>query len=398
MGGCFFIRNVILDDTELSTALDDTALQIDLPEDLPDGCEVTLQMQYDLVIPPISSGLAGLKGYFGEGTRQLNLGHWLPAVAPRENGEWLIHDSHVLGEKFVLQLADWNVTIRVENAPEGLVLAAPGIVTELETNSWNITFENSRDLALSLSPSYLFESVQTLTGVTIELYSLPDAQFTAVSGYTPSQYSLLEATRSLEQFERLFGAYPYDRLVLVQGDFTDGFEMSGLVYIWTAWFTSFGGDSQSWLSLITVHEVSHQWWYAAVGNNAALYPWLDETLSTYSEYIFYEEFAPELKDWWWSFRVARYNPQGNVDSNIYEFQDLRAYINAVYLRGVQMLHNIRGVMGDEAFFAWLKSYAEMGQNMIATPIDFWGAMTQEQYEMTHETRATFMINPDVLEG
>ena len=39
-----------------------------------------------------------------------------------------------------------------------------------------------------------------------------------------------------------------------------------------------------------------------------------------------------------------------VDSNVYEFATAREYINAIYLRGVQMLHNLRVDVGDAAFF------------------------------------------------
>lgn len=135
----------------------------------------------------------------------------------------------------------------------------------------------------------------------------------------------------------LFGAYPYRRFVIVQGDFPDGMEFTGLVFVSDAWFTSNNGTAQSYLTFITVHEVAHQWWYGRIGSDQAMTPWLDEALATYSEVIFYEEFYPELRDWWWQFRVnnfvgGRYRGK-NVDSSVYEFASIRDYINAVYLAG-----------------------------------------------------------------
>src|SRR5690606_6507172 len=104
----------------------------------------------------------------------------------------------------------------------------------------------------------------------------------------------------------LFGVYPHERMLVVQGDFPDGMEFSGLVFVSTDWFKSFKGETGSYLTLITIHEVAHQWWYMRVGNDPALSPWLDEALATYSEYLFMEEYYPSLKEWWWQFRVDAY--------------------------------------------------------------------------------------------
>jgi aminopeptidase N len=207
---------------------------------------------------------------------------------------------------------------------------------------------------------------------------------------------LSAATLATEQYASLFGMPPNNRIVIVQGDFPDGMEFSGLAYVSTNWFYAFDGGVQNFLTMITVHEVAHQWWYAKVGNDAAYDPWLDEALSTYSEYIYVEEFYPQFREWWWSFRVAWYNPQGDVDSDVYEFDSGRGYINAVYLRGVQMLHNIREDIGTEEFFDLLAAYAQAGDGQIATPELFWSLLTPEQMEATAATREEFLREPDVI--
>jgi hypothetical protein len=96
-----------------------------------------------------------------------------------------------------------------------------------------------------------------------------------------------------------------------------------------------------------VHVKAHQWWQGLVGNDQAWEPWLDEALSTYSELFFYECHYPALVDWWWHFRVNRFEPTGAVDSTIYDFDHFRPYINTVYLRGALMLHDMRRQAGDE---------------------------------------------------
>ncbi|HCF1059238.1 TPA: hypothetical protein NH760_006843, partial [Pseudomonas aeruginosa] len=196
--------------------------------------------------------------------------------------------------------------------------------------------------------------------------------------------------RAFESYEKLFGHYLYDRLVIVQGDFPDGMEFSGMVFVSTDWFKGWSGQPNEFLTLITVHEVSHQWWYARVGNDPAMSPWLDEALSTYSEYIFIEEYFPNLKDWWWEFRVRSHTPQGYVDSTVYEFTSIREYINAVYLRGVMMLHAVRMDIGTEAFFELLRRYADVNSDKIAGATQFWSLMTPEQIKATENTRRAFL--------
>ena len=159
--------------------------------------------------------------------------------------------------------------------------------------------------------------------------------------------------RRMSMYSDLFGAFPYERFVVVEGDFPDGMEFSGIVFVSDQWFRTNTGTAQSYLTIITVHETSHQWWYARVGSDQAINPWMDEALAAYSEYIFYEEHYPELKKWWWNFRVDTYVGQNysgkRVDSTVYDFDNGRDYINAVYLRGAHMLDDLRSDSGHRCF-------------------------------------------------
>jgi aminopeptidase N len=121
----------------------------------------------------------------------------------------------------------------------------------------------------------------------------------------------------------------------------------------------------NYLSLLTVHETAHQWWFGLVASDQAIEPWLDEALATYSEYLFLEEFYPELTDWWWDFRVDSFTPTGNPGSTIYEFTEVRPYINAVYLHGAHFIRDLRNTLSDEVFFNRFKTYAVDNQYLIS---------------------------------
>ena len=345
-------------------------------------------------MPPVSSGVEAFKGYFGYSERQLNLGHWLPTVAVRANGGWITREAFFAGEQNVLDVADWEVLLRVSD--DTWLVAAPGDVTEYGNGRSLGKLPRARDYSVSLSPDFVKSSDVTVDGVMVDVYTLGDTQVQTAEGVLDgATHALTMTARSLELFSQLYGAYPYSRMVIVQGDFPDGMEFSAFSFVSATWFKQYTGKPDGFLTLITVHEVAHQWWYAQVGNDSALTPWLDEALSTYSEYAFIEQFYPTLSDWWWEFRINAYTPDGFVDSTVYEFTTIRAYINAVYLNGVRMLHQMRQDLGSEAFFGILKGYAAANAGRVVSPAAFWSQFSPEQLAATAATRAQFLRRADV---
>ena len=371
-------------------------LTVDLVEPLGAGCRVDLKSSFRVKIPQIDNGINGYTGYFGFSSRQINLAHWLPAVAVRSSGEWLVHDSVNVGEQTVLEPADWDITLTVNGASDALLVVGPGEATQPQPTTWRFVNAGVRDMPLTMSEHYHRSTALTEQGVTVELYCFDDAQVEADGGGTHdgAAHALEVATRALSMYSDLFGPYPRDRFVVVQGDFPDGMEFSDLVFVSGDWFRSYSGLPTSYLTLITVHEVSHQWWYSRVGNDQAMTPWLDESLATYSEYVYYEEYYPDLKDWWWQFRVDTWIPPNfddrSVASTVYEFASIREYVNAIYLRGARMLRDLREDLGTEMFFEWLAKYSEAGTGQIATGDLFWSLLTDEQTEWTRETREKYL--------
>ncbi len=395
----FTLNSLMLDGTAPAYDLTGRRLTVTLPEPLNPDCAASLTLDFALKMPPVIGGVEAFRGYFGFTQRQINLGHWLPTVVPYVDGEWLHHPTVFVGEQIVLDRADWDVTLTLNNAPPETVIAAPGTVTDLGDQTWQFIHMDAREFAASVSHLFRKSTAQTFTGVDVVAYSLPDAAYLdAATGewVYGGDYAAQVTAESLELFSERFGVYPHSRMVIVQGDFPDGMEFSGFAFVSTDWFVSYEGSPQSYLMLITVHEVAHQWWYDVVGNDQAMAPWLDEALSTYSEYIYIERHYPDLKDWWWWFRVNRLNPEGRVDSTVYEFDAIRPYINAVYLRGVLMLHDMRTTLGDAAFYAWLRRYAEANTGQVVTADDLWASLTDEQFAQTAVTRTAFLRNVGVM--
>jgi hypothetical protein len=284
--GAFTLDSLMLGGVSASFELTGRRLSVELLPALEPGCSIALELTFHLVVPHIGDGLEAYKGFFGYSPRQLNLGHWLPTVAARLNDDWVTREAVAIGEQEVLDAADWEVTINVRGALNTLRIAAPGEMMELAPLSWRFVHRNARDFSLSMSETFNVATRELDSGVTVELYSFNDAIIQTEQGAIDSPaYALDVASRSLSLYQDLYGSYPYERMVVVQADFPDGMEFSGLVFVGGEYFRGFAGDPASYLMIITAHEISHQWWYAKVGNDQALSPWLDEALATYSEYV-----------------------------------------------------------------------------------------------------------------
>lgn len=376
----------------LSYELTGRRLTVTLPDALAPGCSLDLQLGFRLDVPLMGTGVSAYRGYLGHSKRQVNLGHWLPTIALHQAGEWITREAVFIGEQVVQEVANWDVTLSVSNAPDGLIVVGPGEVLQGGPQTWRFVVQAARDFTLSLSDSYRVISTETDRGVVVEVYTFDDAVVSLDNGTTVdgAEDTLHYASRSLAMFEDLYGPYPYGRLAVVQADFPDGMEFSGVIFVGGSWFTRYPGSAASYLMLITVHEVAHQWWYAVVGSDQAKSPWLDEALATYHEYVFIEEYYPDLKDWWWQFRVNYYAPAGFVDSSVYEFANVREYINAVYLLGARMLHELRQAMGTDAFFAWLADYVEAGQGRVVSAELLWSLLSAEQHEATQAIRQQYL--------
>jgi hypothetical protein len=326
-----------VDDVSLAAA----SMKIPVKPALMPGAALTLTLFFELDVPDRS-------GPFGYSKRQVNLGDWYPFIPPYQAGAgWLAHEPAEVGEHLVYDAADYRVEIRVVDAPDDLVIAASAPV-ERDGDRYRYRLEAARSFAWSASTDYRVISQTTGSGL-VAGYVFPE--------HLAAGRAAVQATaEALVLYSQLFAPYPHHQLSVVEADFPDGMEYEGLYFLGEEYYAGYNSGPRNYLTTIAVHETAHQWWYGLVGNDQALEPWLDEALATYSELLFYENEYPDLIDWWWQFRVKRFNPAGRVNSTIYDHTGFRSYVNAVYLRGALFLEEVRQQVRDEAFFEFLREY------------------------------------------
>jgi hypothetical protein len=340
-------------------------LIIPLPDILISGSAIGINLSFQLNLPNQNAP-------YGYTDRQTNLADWYPYVPPYIPGEgWLVRDDAFLGEHLAYDLAEFIVEIQLVNSfsAEGreLVLAASS-APELDGEIYRYHHSPARNFAWTVSDLYQVLETQ-VDDVLVKSYSFP---------YHPQAdvAALEESAKALTVFNELYGPYPHQSFSVVEADFLDGMEFDGLIFLSHAFYDYYTGDQRSNLTIIAAHEVAHQWFYGLVGNDQALEPWLDEALSTFSEIYFYETAYPELVDWYWENRIYFHDPQGWVDSTIYEAEGYYPYRYAVYLRGAMFLDELRESMGEDAFLEFLRAYLDLYNARQVSGDDFFNLLSE----------------------
>ncbi len=320
--------------------LQDGILTIPLLQPLPAGKmrSVVLTFVYQL------SDVPGILGY---SSRQTNMADWYAFVPPYHPQEgWMQRKPAPVGEHLLYDLSDFLVELRLTGDTTNLVIAAPA-PAEKDGDVFRYYRQNARNFTFSASPDY----------VLLQDAALPLYAYVFPEHASAGQMSLRCASEALLLFNNLYGDPELPQMNIVEADFPDGMEYDGLFFLNHLYFEYPGSGVQSGLCTLSVHESAHQWWHRLVENDPATQPWLDESLCTFSELLFYEQLYPDMVSWWWGYRINDFQPQGWVNSMTSDFNDYRPYVNAVYLRGAQFLDALRRSAGNPAMLNFLKAYA-----------------------------------------
>ena len=223
-----------------------------------------------------------------------------------------------------------------------------------------------RDFALSASDKYT--CLEGSAGdVTVRYYHAGDAD---------AQARLDLAVSAVQTFSDMFGDYAYDSLTVVRTPFVFG----GMEYPQTV-FVSDELDGEL-LNDAVIHEIAHQWWYAAVGNDQINDAWMDEGLAEYSATLFYErtpdlgiDASDRIADAMQSYVLYcelysdRTGGDTSMDRGLGEYASSVDYNFHAYVKGELFFDSLRHAVGDDDFFAALRSYYSSMTGEIATPED-----------------------------
>jgi aminopeptidase N len=223
-----------------------------------------------------------------------------------------------------------------------------------------------RDFYIAMSADYRVVS-QQVDGTRVNSYYLPGQE---EGGAEALRY----ASESLHLFSQEFGAYPYAELdVVATPTSAGGIEYPGVIAIASSFY---GDPDYYYFGVVVTHEVAHQWWHGLVGSDQLDEPWMDEALTNYSMYLYYEgtagrDQANVIKEKVFKepYRTAQQEFRDReVGGPVSSFSQ-EDYVTIVYGKGPLFFDAVRAQVGDAAFFAALQTYLARHRYRVAYPED-----------------------------
>lgn len=165
-----------------------------------------------------------------------------------------------------------------------------------------------------------------------------------------------QGAKILAVLGRRFGEYPFlaDKFWVAEAPYL-GMEHQSLV----AYGAAFEDNAYGFDGLL-LHEVAHEWW----GNKITARDWADfwihEGFATYAEAVYVLDTLGEEKYLEYMRRLARRTRNRKPLVAGENLTAAGAYTGDIYHKGACVLHTLKWLLGDEAFFAALRRFATDG--------------------------------------
>jgi hypothetical protein len=366
------------DDSHLSYAYNDTLLRVQFPLALSNQDTTSITVFYRGTPQQDPSGWGG---FYFQGSYAYNLGVGF-SVDPHNFGRvW-----HPCFDNFaeratytfrVLTTAANNAYCNGERMSVSSI-GADSLLTVWEMHNPIPTYLAS--VAVAPYTHVLQHHTSALTGNQIPVWLIAVPADT-----TGFKNSFVNIGVGIDAFEKRFGPHQYNKVGFVLVPFNSG-AMEHATNIAYPRITANG--SLLYQSLMA-HELSHHWWGDWVTTSSASEMWINEGFARWCEAIFFEElngyssYLNEVrKNHFNVLRSAHVKDEGHYPMN--QVPHSHTYGDHSYNKGADMIHTMRGYMGDTLFYQGLQ-YIQ--QEFAEAHI------TSEQFRDAMITATGFDLNP-----
>ncbi len=380
--GAFRLDAARVDDQKVKATLDGIMLHVPLVKLLGPTHVIQITLDFRVAASGVSAESSFPDGNNGVSGDVLRLGEWFPVIVPYDDGiGWRTWKYQPVGDPMVYPAQ--NVTLAVVADP-GVTVVSGGLQSHSGT-VWRFHVDGARGVPIFASAGYHEVDGKAGAYPVRSLYLGDDS--------TAAQRAIDIATNAISLYEDKYGPYPFKDLTIVQNGYHGDMEYSALVSISSRSYVLVGGAPANLLAIVVAHEVAHQWWYGGVGNDQVREPWLDESLASYSEVLYYQQYMPSGGSSRLASFIRRSRPM-TLDSDIYDYIDTSEYVEAIYPRGVLFLRELNALIGDDAFFAFLHHYYDRYQGKLATTADFLSILRQHTSADLKPLLAQYFANPN----
>lgn len=385
---------------------DNTILRVNLRADVPPQKSVEVLIKFRGEVPEIDPDETGLVAHVMQqvsaaigGARELRrprdinflcrgvmmLGTWHPVLAARDGEEWLRRIDPGIGDAIIADVADYEVNV---DAPQGISVYTPIDSKQVTTQDGRAvsTFiaENLRDFAMVVGSGMTSEQ-RVISGITIRSIYRSEHEVAA-------KRALNVAADAVSVYIRRLGPLPLRMITLTDAPLVTTLgnaEFSGFAAIASAFYVNFDSPAVSSMPDIireqrasveeslewtVAHVVAHQWWGTMVGSDPGREPVLDESLANWSALVYYREIYGEpkantaldeqLRGVYKLYRTfGGEDLEANLPSRFY--RNTFQYSAIVTSKGALMFEALRKLLGNDKFFAALRSYYDVNRFEIA---------------------------------
>jgi aminopeptidase N len=201
-----------------------------------------------------------------------------------------------------------------------------------------------------------------------------------------AESDFLNLPAMMEAFEDLFGPYPFadEKYAVCEASDLGGAMENNTCTSYGASLVT-GDNAYDW---VQAHELAHHWWGNLVTVEDWPEIWLNEGFATYSDALYHEYRygRPSYRSRMGTFKSTYFNYDTGDRFPMYDPSPL--FSPTVYEKGAWVLHMLRSVMGDSAFFEGLGGYRAAHAHGNASTEDLRSAL-----ESVHGEDLSWFFNP-----
>jgi len=318
-----------------------------------------------------------------------------PVLAVHDGDEWRRKVEPSVGDIVFNETADYEVEITTAPGVE-VFTAGSESATKPNKETQVFTGKALRDFVILAGRGLRSEQIE-VEGITVRSIYLAEHE-------RVGRRALTVAANSLRVFTASFGPLPFKNISIAEVPLVAGLgssEFSAFNVIASAFYVDFDAPAvrnlpeiirdqrpsvEESLEWTVAHLVAHQWWGAAVGNDPAREPVLDEALSSWSSLVYYrttygeERAKAVLEDQVKGvYRLYRTFGGEDMDANraSRDYRNTLQYAAIVTAKGSLMFVELQQTLGDEKVFAALRNYYQANLFEIAQLEDLRSALVAE---------------------
>lgn len=348
---------------KVDARLEGSYLTVSVPGGIKPHGQAVVSFSFSEPVPP--AGQEQTDGLFAYEDGTFDLGNFLPTVVRYSGGGWDKRPIPWYGDVNYYDASYYSVSLE---APSGYVVAATGVESGGSGGTHTFVAGPVRDFEAQVSNKYQVTRRQVGSTTVASYYFDKDSR--------AGGEALNSGSQALRLFSEHFGPYPYTRLNICEAPLdASGMEYSGQVQIGSFLYED-PADAAD-LDGTVAHEVGHQWWALGVGSDAIGLPWLDESLTSYCEVLYYrwlegeasaQESLAELADNYSSARADGV-PDVVVEQPVSAFTSADQYTAVVYGKGPFFFNELWKSLGPAAFEKSLSKYYRKNVFLNATTED-----------------------------